>query len=70
MSETAMRDPGTLTDAEYEAEIDRYIKEMKQMASEMAEREKRMGAHSAGREDRTKKILAETQALLAKSKVA
>jgi len=69
MSETAMLDPGALTDAEYEAEIDRYINEMKQMALEMAERERRTAARSAEREDRIKIIVAETQALVAKSNV-
>ena len=47
MSDTATINPGALTDAEYEAEIDRMIDEMKRMAVEMAKKETQMTAQSA-----------------------
>ena len=59
MSETVTLNPPVLTDAEYEAEIERYIQEMKQIAAEIAKREKGI-----------EKLFAETDQLLSQLKVA
>ena len=59
MSDTAALDPAVLSDAEYEAEIERYIKEMKQLAAAMAKRENSL-----------EKLFAETVHLLSELNVA
>ena len=70
MSDIATLDPAPMTDADYEAEIDRMIAEMKKMAADMAEREAMMSARYTNRQKQLDQLRAQTEALVTVSKVA